>query len=402
MRKILLLALFAVFTSLFGLKSQDVINLSTTDKIDEVLTAYTGNNVVLVIPSGYTNPQETNNISIPLLPEGTKITIKGDGSNPTLAIKGFTLPTGLKLSLFKLQDLNVTGYSSDPKLSYVINVSSGVAVTLDEVTFENCNLSTMRSLVRFQDSTTDNQYVQFAKAINITNCIVYNFADYGVVYNNKTGATFGPIIAKNSTFYGFGENVFMCQTNTVSVSISDCTFDSNISNTGKYIVDLNAQKSPITVTNCIFGKSLSAAKSFRTGGTLTFENSYNTTDYSLTAPTATDGITGALISYANASTSLFKTPTVITGSGSTQACTFGDYSIIDGTFAGATNAGDPRWYYVPTSVNGLDANKAVIQIEYFDVLGKQIKHNSTGIVLHRIKYDDGTSSTFKTYIRSEK
>ena len=402
MKKILLLALFAVFTSSIGLKSQDVINLSTTDKIDEVLTAYTGNNVVLVIPSGYTNPQGTNNISIPLLPEGAKLTIKGDGSKPTLAIKGFALPTGLKLSLLKLQDLNVTGSSTNPTANYVINVSSGIAVTLDEVTFENCNLSTMRSLVRFQDATADNPYVQYAKAINIINCIVYNFQDYGVVYNNKTGATFGPIVAKNSTFYGFGENVFMCQTNTVSVSISDCTFDSNISNTGKYIVDLNAQKSPITVKNCIFGKSLSAAKSFRTGGTLTFENSFYTTDYSLAAPAATDGITGALISYANASTSLFKTPTVVSGSGDTRISTLGDYSIIDSSFSGATTSGDPRWYYVPASVNELDANKAVIQIEYFDVLGKQIKHNSSGIILQRIKYDDGTTSTFKTYIRSEK
>lgn len=384
------------------LKAQDVINLSTTDNIGDILGSYAGNNVVLIVPSGYTNPATGGTITLlSTLVSGIKITIKGDGSMPTLALKGFSLPTGINMSLFKFEGLTLTGFTTDPTANYVINVSSGIAVNMDSVVFRNCKASTFRSLVRFQSTSATPD--QKANAILIDNCIVSNFADYGVVYNNKSGGLFGSVEAKKSTFYGMAQNVFMCQTNTASVNISDCTFDNVVGASGKAIVDLSTQATPVTFTNCILGKSIlaSGGLTIKTGGTLTITNSYYTTDWTANAPTATGGITGALTAYANASTSLFKTPTVISGSGSTQTCTTGDYTIIDASFAGKTTAGDPRWYPSGTGVKNTIYSKPIKSIALFDFLGRQMKEEAKGLLIKKITYTDGTTSSEKVFIREK-
>ncbi|MFW9596340.1 MAG: hypothetical protein ACMV0Y_00140 [Paludibacter sp.] len=41
--------------------AQDIVNLTTTQTISDALSSYsgTGDNVVLIVPAGYTNPQGT-------------------------------------------------------------------------------------------------------------------------------------------------------------------------------------------------------------------------------------------------------------------------------------------------------------------------------------------------------
>jgi len=382
--KILLFSLLLSFNSL--IQAQDIITLGAADPIGTALSAYTGNNVVLIIPAGYTNPQGTTAISIPVLTAGAKITFRGDGSKPELKIKGLTLPTGLNVSAIKFEGLTLSGATTDPTANYVINVAAGIAVTIDSLIFNGCNISTFRSLLRFQSTTATPD--QIANNFVLNNCILNNCSDYGVVYNNKVGGLFGAIVAKKSTFYGYGQNVFMCQTNTASVSISDCTFDNIVStSTGKYIVDLNAQASPITVTNSIFGGTILAAKGFRTGGTMSITNCYRTTNStgsdSIKAP---GGVTGAIIAYAGTSAQLFKSPN--TSTPGTAFVSTADYSIIDATFAGKTSAGDPRWYpstgLKNNSINSFKVfpnpttdiiyfEKTVSKVEIIDLLGKIVK-----------------------------
>ncbi|MDP4270884.1 MAG: T9SS type A sorting domain-containing protein [Bacteroidota bacterium] len=360
--KTLLTLALSAFSFFFAAKAsaQDVVTLNTTDSIGVATWTYTGNNIVVVIPSGYTNPQGTNTINaLKKLAAGTKVTLRGDGSMPTLAVKTFAVPANL--ASLKFENLTLTGSTTDPTANYIINVATGTATTLDSVTFNNCNISTFRSLVRFQSTNTTID--QKANNITINNCKICNFADYGVVYNNKVGASMGVVKARKSTFYGFGQNVFLLQTNTTSVDISDCTFDNVMSVTAsKYLVDLSTQVVPVTISNCILGKTLSTAGSIKTAGTLTISNTYNTTDWLATAPTATAGLTGAFTAYTGASTDLFTSPSTSTP-GSSFVNTGISYKIKDANFTAKNSAGDPRWYYdVTAAVNSAKSKGITITV----------------------------------------
>lgn len=373
--------LFFLLLFSIAVYSQDVINLGVNDKISDALSSYSGSNVILVIPAGYTNPHITSTsqtITIPALTAGARVTIKGDGTMPTLSLKSLSVPStsGINYGLLKFQDLKITGYGTDPTVNYVVNVPSGTAFNADSLVFSGCQISTFRSLARFQSTnTTIDQKVGVAL---FDNCVIRNFADYGVIYNNKSGGQFGSVIAKKSTFYGFGQSIFLCQTNTGSINISDCTIDNSFNTSAKGLVDLSTQTSPVTITNCILGKTIAAsgALSIKTAGTLTIANCYTTTDWLASAPTATAGITGTFTSYSGASTDLFTTTNT-----STPGTAFVDganYTIKDATFAGKTSAGDPRWYYTGTTginqvrTNGLDPNGLT---NVYGIDGKVIKSN---------------------------
>lgn len=362
MKKFYYLLVVLCFVSIKTLYAQDVITLGTTDNIATILSTYTGSNLVLVIPSGYTNPQGSTAIAMPsTLAAGTKITLTGDGTMPNLSTLSFTA-NGLSLSAFKFKNLTLTGTSTS---SYVLNVGTGITFKVDTLSFENCNISTVRSLVRFQSTSTTPD--QIAGYIYINNCKIYNNVDYGMAYNNKTGGSMGPIVAKNSTFYGMN-SIFACSTNAISASISDCTFDNLSVAAGKYLVDFNALNAPLTITNCIFGKSLvTTGCLFRTGGLLTITNSYATSDCATGASVATGGTTGALTVLTDASSALFKTPNTSTAGASFVSTA--DYTIIDASFAGKNNAGDPRWYMGGTSaVVSPKASSTLISYNGKDIL----------------------------------
>jgi hypothetical protein len=428
MKKTLLFIAIALIT-LSGsfVKAQDVFNLSTTDSIITHLRTYSGSNIVLVIPQGYTNPLGAtagvpNSIDLSKLTNltaTTKITIKGDGTKPTVLLTKITLPPAL--SKFAFDGLTITGATTtNPTVNYIFNQADAVPAVMDSVVFNNCIISTFRSLVRFQSTAAATAPIQKANNVIVNNCIVSNFADYGVVYNGSTGGFFGPITVTKSTFYGMGATVFMLQKNSTSISISDCTFDNVVGTSAKAVVDMSTLVTPVTFTNCILGKSTlaSGGLTIKTGGTLTITNCYNTTDWTAATPTATAGITGSLTAYSGASTALFTSPTVVTNfPGATQTITTGNYKILDATFAGANSAGDPRWYLNAVqgvkqvlsdkgvSFNGTEiVNKNGLSIEVYSILGKRIATSMTniptanfqkGIYIVRIS---GTSDSLKICI----
>jgi hypothetical protein len=415
MKKTLLFIAIACM-SILGVKAQDIIKLGVTDDIKVTLAAYTGNNVVLVIPEGYTNPQSTpvastttpityswNTLDLSTLTNltsTTKITFMGDGTSPTLTLKTITLPPAL--SKIEFQGLTITGASPfslvpgnpiDPTANYVFNQGASAAAMIDSLVFDNCNISSLRSTLRFQGTSTN----QGVNNIIINNCIEHNFADYGVLYCSilTSGPTLGKVKVSKSTFYGFGASVFALQSNATSVDISDCTFDNIINITGsKLLVDLKALVVPVTITNCILGKAISTAKTVSTGGTLTITNSYTTSDWLAAGSTATAGITGAFTAITDASTDLFTSVSVSTAATASTpyTTTVGNYKIKDTSFAGANSAGDPRWYLNAVqgikqvlsdkgvSFNGTEiVNKNGLSIEVYSVLGKRVTTSMTNI-----------------------
>ena len=424
MKKTLLLSAMIVL-AIIASNAQDVINLGVNDDIKTTLAAYTGTNLVLVIPAGYSNPQSvptgTTTGTPPVttyswslmdlstltnLTANTKITIKGDGSKPTLTLKTIVLPAAL--SRITLKDLTITGVEPlskvlgnvvDPTVNYIFNQGAAVPTIVDSIVFDNCNISTFRSLVRFQSTAVVTAPTQKANNVIINNCIVSNFADYGVVYNSTTGGYFGPVKVTKSTFYGLGATVFMLQKNSTSIDISDCTFDNVVGASAKALVDLSTLVAPVTITNCILGKTqlASGGLTIKTAGTLTITNCYSTTDWTAATSTASAGITGSFSAYSGASTNLFSSVSVssVAAAGppaTPYMTTVGNYKIKDDTFVGKNSVGDPRWYYNSTltvnhvlsdkgvSFNGTEVvNSKGLDLEVYNVLGKKVAASKTNI-----------------------
>lgn len=307
---------------------------------------------------------------------------------PLVKLKTILLPPALSKIAFR--DLTLTGATSDPTANYVVNQAAANAAVIDSFVVDNCNISTFRSVLRFQGTSNSLTAPQGVNNVIINNCIANNFADYGVLYCSITssGPTFGIVKISKSTFYGFGASVFALQSNATSVDISDCTFDNVMNASAKYIVDLKAMVVPVTITNCILGKTPITTKYLETGGTLTLTNTYYTSDFVAAAPTASS-ITGALIAYTGASTDLFTTVSVSTA-GPPYSTTVGDYHIKDLSFPGKYSAGDPRWYPANlinpvlsdkgVSFNGTEIlNTHNLPIEVYDVLGKKVASSMTSI-----------------------
>ncbi|HQB28968.1 MAG TPA: hypothetical protein PLO29_08450 [Paludibacter sp.] len=58
---------------------------------------------------------------------------------------------------------------------------------------------------------------------------------------------------------------------------------------------------------------------------------------------------------------------------------------------------------VVSSTQSINANKTIISERYFDILGCEMPDSSQGgLVIRKVTYDDGTSASFKTYIRRNK
>ena len=100
---------------------------------------------------------------------------------------------------------------------------------------------------------------------------------------------------------------------------------------GDYFLDCDKNGNgpqSIEITNCIFGSTAEAAKGIRANDVEPIvSNSYMTSDMNITG----NKING-LISYEGGEADLFQDPANK------------DFTIIDNSFDGKRNCGDPRWY----------------------------------------------------------
>ena len=373
MKKVYFLIMVLCLTSISSIYAVDVLTLTTTDGIGAALSAYIGTgDVTVVIPAGYTSVEftgtTTTNIIVPITIKN--LVIQGDGTNPTLLMKGFTLPTSSLTSLI-VKDLTLTGIE-DPATGTVSlgNYLAQSAVTVTSVTLDNCTIANFRGVFRMN---AGNNFTN----LTIDNCIFRNIGTYNVI---NPGGTLTNLTVTRSTFYGINGNVFALSVPTgvpapTTVTISDCTFADVDFVGGKYFIDLGAANvtTALTITNTILGKTLSAtAKGINIGTTYTVTNSYATTDW----VTSANNVTG-FTAYANAQSSLFRSPSIYSSVTTTATpiittteATVGDYTIVDASFAGKNNAGDPRWYLVSTAVFSPKSSSTVISYN-----GKQISLN---------------------------
>lgn len=240
----------------------------------------------------------------------------------------FNITAASTIDSIVFRDVNI--YSDGYAAKYIFNISR--ACTIGKIKFDGCKLEIFRGVVRLQTAV-----------INVTdfivnNCIIDSISNYGVLTVDNVNCKASNISITNSTVYK-AERVIVSRQNSTSVKIENCTFNEAPSG-DNYLVHYNTSGTDqvtngINITNCIMGvgkpNALAsiAVRGVRANASVTTSNTYNTSDYVLTAvdPYPISGI----IPYPVASTSLFQAPYA------------GNFKIVDAGFPGRNSSGDPRW-----------------------------------------------------------
>ena len=286
-------------------------------------------NIALPAGSSYYNE---NNINIP---DGMSVTFFGlpGETQAIIGVKGIDI-AGTH-SFIKFENVEITGSGrkadgNNTTNDYLFNQSK--AATVGAIEFSNSFIHGFKNTpVRLQGS--DEKIINLVK---FENCIVYG-ADartYSLIHVDASkgkGKIENIEFSKTTIVYSGKCLVYSRNTDFTSLILSDCTF-SKLLGSGDYLLDCdkngNGPSQGVTITNCIFGSTLAEGKGIRANDKpVEVTNSYITNDMKITGNKIND-----LITYDGGETDLFKDPSQY------------DFTIIDGSFAGKTNCGDPKWY----------------------------------------------------------
>lgn len=308
----------------------NVVNVGATDDLAALLqNAANGTIFVLLQNSVYSSDNTV------VLPANTSITIYGqDGPNkPIVALNGITL--GAAHGTIKFENIDLSGYQfGDPtkaKRNYIFNQSLSSNTT--EIIFENCIIRNfVNTPMRMQGANP----ITIDK-FTVNKCIVYDIGDnasngtYAFINTNVATGKINNITITNSTFYKIGYGLILHNLAPTNALIIENNTFNNVVGNARYLIDYNAQNvTTFSFKNNIIGKTLSptaSARGIRYGGTsLVVVNSYKTTDAVISANAIPN-----IIDYNNASTALFTNPDN------------GNFTILDNSFIGKSDSGDPRW-----------------------------------------------------------
>lgn len=354
------------------------VTLSATDVTNQyrIVSGLTGNtNYIIFLYSGtsvrgwanfLTTPALTGNLidlrditgrtsvlqdTLPLVPSGSIILLKRgenytissatnfdksitilsgtDLLNPDQALitlsNNFNITSGSTIDSIVFKDVHLVG--TDYASKYVFNINT--ACNIGKLSFDACRIEIMRGVLRTQSQPA------IIGTYKINNCIIDSIAGYGIVTVDVASSKIDNIIVQNSTIYKAEKFITSSKptAGSVSVLVSDCTFNETITGSN-ILIDYGSFNvaSGITVSNCIFGTVKGGGTSqrdVRAGSSTNIipNNNYRTSDY-ITAGTYD---LPSVFTYPKKSTELWQDPTN------------GNFKIIDGSFQGKSNTGDPRW-----------------------------------------------------------
>jgi len=294
--------------------------------------------------------------TIPIIPSGSTIVLKRgeqyDMSNSSLLVidKSLTFIGGTDLLvpeqpiLYFTSNFNVTSGSaidslvfidvtlrgSDYSGKYVLNISN--ACTIGKIRFQSCLAEIFRGVLRAQSQPV------ILGSFEIENSIVDSVSNYGVVNMDVASSKVDKIKLTNSTFYKVEKVITSTKptAGSTSVLIDNCTFNEAPWGGGSnYIIDYGSTTvtNGITVNNSIFGigKDKTGALNVRdvrasAGTTINASNNFRTSDH-----ISAGSDLPSIVTYTRPSFELWQNPSA------------GNFKIIDNSFPGKANAGDPRW-----------------------------------------------------------
>lgn len=216
---------------------------------------------------------------------------------------------------------------------YVFNIDE--SGTIGEVLFESCNIRSLRGVMRLKSG--EGSLGKFT----VIDCVVDSIKNYGVLYVDKDTWEAGDILLENSTFSRI-QYFLASRSNSKSVTIESCTLN-EVPDVGRQMFrwrggdGMNDITEGLTISNTIWGPGWDMEFEDKTGvkgyeglpnTPLNFMNTYATADFLFSSDTL---VGFPNVTYTGTGTELWVDPMN------------GDYTILDPTFAGKDNAGDPRW-----------------------------------------------------------
>ncbi len=247
--------------------------------------------------------------------------------------KNFNLVPDANVDFIRFQNIGfyngVDGFDN----RYVFNIDE--SGTIGEVTFESCNIRSLRGIMRLKDGTGS------LGKFTVTDCVVDSINNYGVLYVDKDTWEAGDILLENSTFSRI-QYFLASRSNSKSVTIESCTMN-EVPDVGRQMFrwrggdGMNDITDGLTISNTIWGPGWDMELEDKTGvkgyeglpnTTLNFMNTYATADFLFSSDTL---VGFPNVTYSGTATELWVDPMN------------GDYAILDPTFAGKDSAGDPRW-----------------------------------------------------------
>lgn len=240
----------------------------------------------------------------------------------------FNIVSGSVIDSIVFIDLTLRG--SDYASKYVFNINQ--ACTIGKIRFESCLTEIFRGVARTQSQPAmiDN--------FEVENCIIDSIAGYGVLTVDVNTSQVNNISIRNSTIYK-AEKIVTSKNNSTSLVIENCTIN-EAPRGGNYFIDYstsptNLVTQPVSFKNNIIGlgKSNSGSRDVRgyrlgAGSSMDVSGTYSTSDFLSTNAT---GQIPSVITYTRPSTEIWQDPYN------------GNFQIIDNTFPGRNNSGDPRW-----------------------------------------------------------
>ncbi len=302
----------------YNLAASDSLNNAVLE--DLMAQGYKTVNVTLASGAEYYNKETLN------IPDGMSVTFFGmPGDNQAVVgVKNFNLEG--THAFVNFENVELTGKYGE----YVIN--QDVESTVGTVKFSNCFIHDFKQCpVRMKESN--------AKVINeliFDNCTIYGSSTrtYSLVHVDA-GSGNGKIekisFMKSTIVYTGKCFVYSKNTNFTSLLVEDCTL-SKVIGSGDYLLDCGSTSygpsNGVIIRNTILGSTATeTTKGIRASGEPVVENSYQTSDVHFTGNKF-----NGLIDYEGTEAQLFQDPANF------------DFTIIDNSFAGKDNCGDPRWY----------------------------------------------------------
>ncbi|HEX7902374.1 MAG TPA: DUF5123 domain-containing protein [Chitinophagaceae bacterium] len=241
----------------------------------------------------------------------------------------FNIVSGSVIDSIVFNDVTLRG--TDYTSKYVFNINQ--ACTIGKMSFLSCKAEIFRGVVRTQSQPA------IINNFLVDNCIIDSVREYAIHSIDVTTSRTDNIIIRNSTIYK-AEKIIASKNNSTSVTIENCTINEAPNGGGSnYYVDyvngstLFNVTNGITITNCIFGigKNNAGNRSIRgiranAGTTINASNNFRTSDQ-----VSLGNDIPSIITDSRTSLQLFQDPYN------------GNFKIIETSFPGKSNSGDPRW-----------------------------------------------------------
>jgi hypothetical protein len=257
---------------------------------------------------------------------GTDLSVTGQAIISLPA--NFNITSGSIIDSIVFNDVTLRG--TDYTSKYVFNINT--ACTIGKMNFISCKAEIFRGMVRLQSQPA------IINNFLVDNCIIDSISNYGVINVDVATAKADNIIFRNSTIYK-AEKVITSRNNSTSVLVENCTFNEAPWGGGNnYYIDYstsptNNVTNGITIANCIFGvgkinNSNVSIRGIRANAATTINGSNN---YRTSDQVSLGNDIPSIITYTKTAAQLFMDPAN------------GNFRIIDTSFPGRSNSGDPRW-----------------------------------------------------------